>query len=319
MALDADMAAYMTAYPRRRYGMDHDRYDWQMLVHRSTPAWPGGKQLALWVNVNLQFFPMNPSSKTRLPGSMTMPYPDLRHFTLRDYGNRVGIYRLLEMFERHGVKPTVAMNAHLAERYPYLLERVLKRGDELLAHGWNMDSPHVAPLAPDAEAELVRRSLARLRALSGQRVRGWLSPGRLETAATPDLIAAEGIEYFCDWVNDDMPYRFRTAAGPLWAIPLSNELDDRFVLMDNLHSAESYMEQVMDACDLLLEEARASGGGRILALSVHPWMLGQPHRIGYFERALAYVMAQPGVWSAGAGEIADAFAAAIDTGRNRSL
>lgn len=315
MALDADMAAY----PQRRYGMDHDRYDWRMLAQRASPAWPGGRQLALWVNVGLQFFPMNPASKTRLPGSMTMPYPDLRHFTLRDYGNRVGIYRFLEAFDRYGVKPTMALNARLAERYPYLLDRLLARGDELVGHGWDMDSPHVAPLAPDAEAELVRRSLGRLRELSGQRVRGWVSPGRLETAATPELIAAEGIEYFCDWVNDDMPYRFRTANGPLWAMPLSAELEDRFILMDNLHSAESYMQQVMDACDLLLAEARASGGGRILALSVHPWMLGQPHRIGYLEKALAYIMAQPGVWSASAGEIADAFAtasAAVDSSGN---
>lgn len=301
------MAAETNAYPHRGYGMDHERYDWQMLHARATPSWPGGKQLALWVNVGLQFFPMNPASKTRLPGSMTMPYPDLRHFTLRDYGNRVGIYRFLEAFERYDIKPTVALNVRLAERYPYLLERLLARGDEIIGHGWDMDTAHVAPLAPDAERELVQRTLSRLRALSGQPVRGWLGPGRMETAVTPDLLAAEGIDYFCDWVNDDMPYRFRTANGPLLAMPLSNELEDRFILMDNLHSAESYMYQVMDACDLLLAEARAGGGGRILALSIHPWMLGQPHRIGYLEKVLDYITSQEGVWSASAGEIADAF------------
>lgn len=306
MALDAD---YNT-YSRRQYGMDHERYDWSMLAQRPALAWPDGKQLALWVNVGLQFFPMNPTSKLRLPGSMTMPYPDLRHFTLRDYGNRVGIYRFFEAFDRFGVKPTVALNARLAERYPYLLDKLLARGDELIGHGWDMDSPHVAPLAPDAEAELVRRSLERLRGLSGQRVRGWLSPGRLETAVTPELIAANGVDYFCDWVNDDMPYRFRTGNGPLWAMPLSSELEDRFILMDNLHPAASYLEQVKDACDLLLDEARAGGGARILALSVHPWMLGQPHRIAYLEQALEYIMAQPGVWSASAGEIVDVVAAA---------
>lgn len=297
-----------TEYPRRRHGMDHDRYDWSMLGQRAPVAWPGGKHLALWVNVGLQFFPMNPTGKIRLPGSMTMPYPDLRHFTLRDYGNRVGIYRFFEAFERLGVKPTVAINASLAERYPYLLDKLLARGDELIGHGWDMDSVHAGTLAPGAESELVRRSLARLRSLSGQRVRGWLSPGKLETAATPELIAAEGITYFCDWVNDDMPYRFRTDNGPLWAMPLSTELEDRFILMDNLHPAASYLDQVRDACDLLLDEARREGG-RILALSIHPWMLGQPHRIAYLEQALAYIMAQPGVWSAGAGEIVDAFAA----------
>ena len=138
-------------------------------------------------------------------------------------------------------------------------------------------------------------------------MKGWYSPAHSETLNTLDLVAEEGVDYVCDWVNDDMPYQFRTANGPLLAMPLSNELEDRFILMDNLHSAESYMYQVMDACDLLLAEARAGGGGRILSLSIHPWMLGQPHRIGYLEKALDYITSQEGVWSAGAGQIADAF------------
>lgn len=304
------LGAEHLAYPQRRHGMDHDRYDWSMLGQRAPVAWPNGKKLALWVNVGLQFFPMNPASPVRLPGSMSMPYPDLRHFTLRDYGNRVGIYRFLEAFDAHGVKPTLAVNAGLAERYPYLFERLLARGDEIIGHGWDMDHPHAGALARQDEAELVERTLQRLCALSGQPVRGWLSPGKLETAYTPELLAANGIAYFCDWVNDDMPYSFRTGNGPLLAMPLSTELEDRFILMDNLHPAASYLEQVKDACDLLLAEARQQGG-RILALSVHPWMLGQPHRIAYLEQALAYIMAQPDVWSASAGEIADAFQAAM--------
>ena len=121
------LGAEHLAYPQRRHGMDHDRYDWSMLGQRPPVAWPNGKKLALWVNVGLQFFPMNPGSPVRLPGSMSMPYPDLRHFTLRDYGNRVGIYRFLDAFDAHGVKPTLAVNAGLAERYPYLFEHMLAR------------------------------------------------------------------------------------------------------------------------------------------------------------------------------------------------
>ena len=297
-------------YPKRQLGMDHGRYEWSMLTDRLPVAWPGGKRLALWVNVSLQHFPMNPQGlPLKLPGAMSMPYPDLRHYTLRDYGNRVGIYRLLAAFDRFGIRPSFAINARLAERYPALLGAILERGDEILGHSWSMDTPHAGGLAEADEAALIARSLDRLRALSGQPIRGWLSPGRLQTAVTPELLKAHGIDYFCDWVNDDMPYRFHTRGGDLWAMPLSSELEDRFVILDNLHSEASWAQQVMDACDLLLAES-ATQGGRILALSLHPWVLGQPHRIKHLEAALDYVMAQPGVWSTAPGEILRAFAAA---------
>ena len=110
------------------------------------------------------------------------------------------------------------------------------------------------------------------------------------------------MEYLCDWVNDDMPYPFHTQEGNLWAMPLSTELEDQFVLRNNLHSETSYAEQVEDACGFLLQEAQVQGG-RILALNIHPWMLGQPHRIGYLERILEFVTRQQGVFSAPAGEL----------------
>ena len=122
------------------------------------------------------------------------------------------------------------------------------------------------------------------------------------------MLAANGIEYFSDWVNDDMPYEFRTDEGPLWAMPLSTELEDRFILMNNLHSEASYVQQICDACDYLLTEAN-NGGGRILALNIHPWMLGQPHRIGKLEQVLDYITGQEGVWSASATDILAAFRA----------
>ena len=290
-------------YPRRGYGMDHDRYDWSMLSERPAVRWPNNAKLALWVNVGLQFFPLNQQGKPfGVPGGMTMPYPDLRHYSLRDYGNRVGIYRFLRAFDEHGITPTFAFNTRLAERAPYLLHKILKRGDEIICHGWSMDSLHYGGMEQAQEAELIERSLGRLRELSGQAISGWLSPARNESEHTPDLLAANGVQYFCDWANDDMPYDFRTATGALVAMPLSSELEDSYVLMNNLHSEQSWLEQVCDACDLLLQEA-ASGGGRILALNIHPWLLGQPHRIGKLEQALAYITSQSGVWSAGAGDI----------------
>ena len=296
-------------YPMRRYGMDHERYEWSMLGDRKPVQWPGGKTLALWVNVGMQFFPLNPQKKPlSVAGNMTMPYPDLRHYSLRDYGNRVGIQRLLKAFDRYGVRPTFAVNTRLAEREPVLLRQLLERGDEIACHSWSMDTAHAGGLDPAAEAELVKRAVGGLRELTRRDIRGWISPGKIQSAITPELIKAEGIAWCGDWVNDDMPYAFRTDHGPLWAMPLSTELEDRYLLLDQLHPAASWAEQVRDACDLLRQEAETEGG-RILSLSIHPWVLGQPHRIKYLEQALEYVMAQPGVWSASASEILDAFTA----------
>ena len=231
-----------------------------------------------------------------------MPYPDLRHFSLRDYGNRVGIFRVLKVLDRYGVRPTVAMSAEVATRYPSLCQRIVDRGDEILAHGFNMDSLHHSGVDANTEAERVRSTCQILREATGQAITGWLSPGKSQSFRTPDLLAQNGIRYMCDWVNDDMPYAFRTEHGPMVALPLSTELEDTFVLLNNQHSEQSYVEQVEDACGFLLREAETKGG-RLLALSIHPWLMGQPHRIAKLDQVLAHVTSQAGVWSAPASEI----------------
>ncbi|WP_446831441.1 polysaccharide deacetylase family protein [Candidatus Foliamicus sp.] len=306
MALDPDYLKY----PLRRYGMDHDRYEWSMLSRRTGVAWPDGARLAVWVDLAVQFFPLNQSGKPfAAPGGMSTPYPDLRHFTLRDYGNRVGLFRCLEALDAAGITPTFSVNAALAERCPQLLERLNRRGNEILASSWHMDTLHHGGMAPDQEAELIGRSLETLRAAVDSPVTGWLSPGRSQSGNTPDLLAAEGIRYMGDWINDDMPYPFATRHGELVALPLSLELDDQFVIGSNLHSEWEYADQVKDACDYLLAEAESTGHGRLLALSVHPWMMGQPHRIAALESVLAHIAGQSGIWSAPAGEIVAAWSA----------
>ncbi|GAC06791.1 polysaccharide deacetylase family protein [Paraglaciecola chathamensis] len=308
MALDK---SYLE-YSHRSHGMDHDRYDWSMLTDRPKITWPDGKKLALWVNVPLQFFPLDQKGEPfKIQGGMTMPYPDLRHFSLRDYGNRVGIFRFLKAFDKYGVTPTFAMNTQLAKRNPYLLNTIKERGNEVMCHGMHMDALHYGGQDKQLETQLVQDSVNQLRELTEQNITGWLSPGRNESENTPELLAANGIEYFCDWVNDDMPYRFKTNKGNLWAMPLSNELDDAFIMLNNLHSEDSYAEQMIDACDFLLKEANHSGG-RILSLNIHPWMLGQPHRIGALEQVLEYVMNQD-VYSASASDILQAFTSQTTT------
>jgi allantoinase len=295
-------------YPHRQYGMDHDRYKWSMLTDRKKVSWPNGNKLAVWINVPLQFFPLDQKGVPfAVPGGMTMPYPDLRHFSLRDYGNRVGVYRFLKAFDKYGVTPTFAFNSELAKRTPYLLDAIKDRGDEILCHGMHMDALHYGGQDKVQESAIVAQALDELRALSGQEVKGWISPARNESENTPELIANNGIDYFCDWVNDDMPYEFMTKTKNLWAMPLSNELEDNFILGNNLHSESSYIEQIKDACDFLLQEAQTQGG-RILAINIHPWLLGQPHRIHALEEVLEYVMSQD-VWNASASDILKAFQA----------
>ena len=291
-------------YAMRRYGMDHDLYDWSMLADRPPIVWPDGKPLALWINVALQYFPLNQRGKPfPPPGGMTTAYPDLRHYTLRDYGNRVGVFRVFKALDDAGIPASVAVNAQLVERAPYLIDRIVERDAEILGHGWDMDTPHFGGQDEAEERDIIARSLATLREATGKPVTGWLSPGKSQSAATPRLLVEHGVEYMCDWINDDLPFPFQTAAGPIVALPLSTELEDRFVIMNNGHSEHEWAEQITDACDFLIAEAEREGGGRLLALNIHPWMLGQPHRIGCLESVLEHIHQTGKAWAASPADI----------------
>ena len=304
MTLDAEQLQY----PHRRRGMDHERYDFSILGSRAPVTWPGGAGVALWVNVAVQFFPLDqPGKPFAPPGGMSTPYPDLRHFTLRDYGNRVGIIRCLQAFDAFGIRPTFAVSAALAERCPSLLDRLVRRGDEILASSWHMGTLHQGELVLDEERAVVEKALTTLRERTGQAVEGWVSPARSQSHHTPDLLAAQGVRYMGDWINDELPYAFNTEAGELVALPLSLELDDQFLIGANLHSEWEYATQIIDACDFLVAEAAATGHGRLLALSVHPWLMGQPHRLAAFESVLEHLAGCGAIWSASASEIVAAW------------
>ncbi|CAA0081439.1 Uncharacterised protein [Zhongshania aliphaticivorans] len=295
-------------YPQRSYGMDHDRYSWSMLENRKPVTWPDGKLLALWVNVNLQYYPLNQQGVPfAVPGGMTMPYPDLRHYSLRDYGNRVGLFRILKALDANNITASFAVNSRLLQRIPYLAGLLRERGDDILGHGVHMDALHYGGQSEAEESSQIVECVSVLRDLTGQPVDGWLSPVRSESENTPDLLAENGVRYFSDWVNDDMPYEFSTSSKPLIAMPLSNEIEDRFVIVNNQHSEASWAQQVEDAAAFLLDEAHRSGG-RILSLNIHPWLLGQPHRIQFFEAVLSTLAANPAVWSAAPSTILDTWA-----------
>ena len=290
-------------YPHRSYGMDHNRYEWSMVHKRPAVQWPEGKSIALWINVSVQHFPLHQQGiPYKAPGGMTMPYPDLRHYSLRDYGNRVGIYRVMNAFQKYGIRPSYAINASICERYPYLAQRLADQETEWIAHGWDMDHLHHQGWEEEHERAVINRTLDTLHQYTHSPIKGWLSPARNESPQTPDLVREASIQYLCDWVNDDMPYAFHTRAGDLTAMPLSLELEDRFILTSNLHSESSYVDQIMDAYELLQKEAETYGG-RVLALSIHPWVLGQAHRIRYLEMLLEFLSCQASIWHALPSEI----------------
>lgn len=290
-------------YPQRGPRMDHDRYARRYL--RDVPAfqWRGGKDLLVWVSVHLEHFPMDmPATPVKPIGGMDRPYPSVWDFSTRDYGNRVGIYRLFEVLDRHGVRATALMNAVLGTRYPTLMQDILKRDWEVAAAGVDMGHLHHSQLSEAEERALVSEAFETLRAASGQPVIGWHSPAHSQSAVTPDLVAEAGGRYICDWINDDLPYAFHTRAGDLTQLPLSYDLSDHKIIgMQNM-PIEDYEYQLNAAFDMLLDEARERGG-RILSMSLSPWAIAQPGRIDALDRLLARFTATEGVATATGDEI----------------
>jgi peptidoglycan/xylan/chitin deacetylase (PgdA/CDA1 family) len=299
-------------YPRRRHGMDHDRYAWA-ITQRRPIEWPNGARVALWIVAHLEWFPLDgPKKPFPVPGGMTTTYPDLRHYSLRDYGNRVGVYRVLEVLAKYGLRASFATNAAIAERYPTLLRDVASAGHEIVGHGVDMGHVHHGGLSPETEEAWIRRSLAILRAASGQGVEGWISPALSESHATPDLLAAHGVRWTGDFINDDLPYPMQVAKGSLHALPYKHLPSDLQVLFQYKQTEQDWIDQLVDQFDVLHRESGTPLGGRVVPIVIHPWIIGQPHRIHALEAALDHIIgtsgaAHAGVWNATGAEILDAF------------
>lgn len=301
MSLDQ---AYLE-YPKRRKGMDHDLYGYSNLFDRSPVQWPDGKRVAIAVVVSLEWFPLVPSDVPfRAPGHMQTPYPDYRHYTAREYGTRIGLYRLLDCFEKAGIRVSVATNAAIAERYPQIIEDLASAGHEFIAHSVDMNGTIATGLAEEEERALIERSLDGLERASGTRPRGWLSIARSQSWNTPRLLAEAGLAYMCDWPNDEMPYRTSAGGRSIVNLPLNHELSDRQVITVQQQSADSYVQQIQDAY-LWLEQEAEKHSGRMLPLHLTPYVTALPYRIGSFERQLVWLRERENAWFATCGEIVD--------------
>ncbi len=296
MALDP---SYLD-YPHRQHGYDHEIYPWSALRDRKPVAWPDGKKVAVWICVSLEWFPITPNDMPfRAPGHMQTSYPDYRHYTAREYGTRVGFYRLLDAFKKAGIKVSVATNGAIAERYPEIIRDIMADGHEIIAHSTDMNGTIASGLPVEDERALIAQSLASLEAASGKRPKGWLSIARSQSWNTPDLLKEAGLTYACDWVNDELPYRFNNG---LINLPLNHELSDRQIITVQQQSADSYATQMLDAFDWLAGEA-GDYGGRMLPLHVTPYIMALPYRISAFEGLLQQLAARPEAWVATGEEI----------------
>ncbi len=231
------------------------------------------------------------------------PYPDYSRLTHREYGHRVGIFRILEVLQKYGITPTIAIDALTAEHYPYLVQHCRQLGSEFIAHGVAATRMISNDMSVQDEQGYIQTALDTIANATGERPTGWLGPEYGESSRTPSLLAQAGVRYVCDWVNDEQPYRMTTPVGELFALPMMLELDDVHALWERRVRTPRYGQLLQEGFDRLYTDGAQSG--RLLVIHLHPWLMGQPFRIRYLDEALQAMMRRQGVWTARGHEVID--------------
>ncbi len=298
----------------RRQGMDHEHHPWSPIHTRAKLHWPDQARVALCVLVNLEVMELDPPSGGFQYGHLAgglgrLPYPDYARLSHREYGHRVGIFRVLDVLEKHGIPATIAMDALTAEHYPYLVHHCLKRGCEIIGHGLSANRLITSEMTEAEEAAYIRHALDTLTQATGQMPQGWFGPEYGESDRTPRLLAAAGLRYVCDWANDEQPYRMTTPEGDLTSLPIALELDDTHALWSRRVPVDRYGTMLSESFDGLYQDGAQNG--RLMVLNLHPWLIGQPFRIGFLDAALGHIMQRQGVWAAHGTAIVDGFREAV--------
>lgn len=282
-------------------GYDHDWFPWRPLRDRPPAVWPGGARTAVCVVLHLGA-PEWEGPHTREPrpvgGRGLAGPPDVPRMSHREFGHRVGVFRLLRILAELDIAPSAVVDVLTAEHYRPLIDHLLPVTAEVVAGGLSASRPITSAMAEDEERDYIRTSLDRLAAVTGTRATGWLGPEHGESARTPRLLAEAGLQYVADWANDDLPYPL-TGAGPeLWAFPLSWELSDLSAAHLRLVSPSTWTTSVIEAFDVLHRE-----GGRLLALHLQPWLSGQAFRAAAVEAVLRHIRNAGSVWFASPAEV----------------
>lgn len=279
-----------------------NRLRFEPIARRPAFRWSNGARVAAWVIPNIEYFPIDKPG-TSIRHNAVPLQPDIPNHSWREYGPRVGVWRLMECMEKLGVPGTVALNAAVCDEYPEILEETRRLGWEHMGHGWT-NAEQLPGLAEPDERRLLARVRDRMRAFFGTAPRGWLSPALNETWATPDLLKEEGYEYLCDWVHDDQPTWLATRAGPLMTMPYTLELNDLPLFLARHQTPEDFRRLICAHAEQLVQDGERHA--RVMAIALHPFLIGTPNRIGALAEALAHLKSL-GVWFATAGEIADDF------------
>jgi peptidoglycan/xylan/chitin deacetylase (PgdA/CDA1 family) len=278
----------------------HGRYDYRPIEGRLDYSWPEGKRLAVYLGLNLEHFSFGEGLGAELaPGG---PQPDVLNFAWRDYGNRVGAWRMKRMFDELGLPASVLVNASLYDYCPELVAAFVARGDEIVGHGVT-NSERQGVLDEAAEAALIRRSAEAIERHSGQRPQGWLGPWISESHATPDLLEEAGFGYLLDWCCDDQPIWMRTRRGRILAVPYPQELNDIPAIAFRRTPADEFADMIVDNLEEMREQAE--GEPLVMGIALHPYIVGQPYRLRHLRRALRHIAElRDEVWVTTAGAIA---------------
>ena len=286
----------------------HGRYSYHPWPSRPDYRWPGGARLAVYVGLNLEHFAFGEGLGAELaPGAAAgHPQPDVLNYAWRDYGNRVGAWRMLELLDELSWPATVLLNSAMYDYAPALVAAHRARGDEIAGHG-RTNSERQSAMDEAAERTLIAESTAAITAAEGTPPRGWLSPWIAESHVTPDLLREAGYRYTLNWCADDQPIWMQTRAGPLLAIPYPQEINDIPSIVARKDGAAQFAEMILDDFAERRRQVARDGKPQVMGIALHPYLIGQPYRLRALRRALAVIAAAPRdeVWVTTAGEILD--------------
>lgn len=287
---------------------DSPYVSWSALPTRPRLVWPGNARVAFCIIVCVEQVEWTPGvGNVVAPTAVRFgPYPrvfDVHEVSAHEYGNRVGLFRVVDLLERVGVRGALAVDALLAENNPYMIDYCLQRDWEFIAHGVSLSEALHEDMSIENERDYVARAIRAISRATGRHPSGWHSPDYVETLNTVPLLAELGMSYVCDWPNDEQPYAMHTPTGPIWCLPLALELDDVFALRERGVTMQQWLSMVTGSFDRMYLEGEATG--LLLALNIHPYIIGHPFRIGYLEKALRHILSRDGVWAATAGEVID--------------
>ncbi len=281
------------------------RVDYSPIIERPPLRWPGDARVALWIAPNIEHYEYLPDFDGLRDPWPRVPYPDVQQYSNRDYGNRVGFWRMLEVLDKHKVKCGVSLNMAVLEHYPEIAEAMVQRDWDFMSHGI-YNTRYIETYTEAQEREFYADCIATLRRHTGKQLKGMLGPAMSNTARTPDLMAEAGLIYHSDWMHDDQPVPIRVKSGKLVSVPYSIELNDSSLF--NKHFEGDYFAKI---CKAQFRRLYAEGAesGRSMCIALHPHLIGQPHRIKYLDDILSYVLSHDRVWLATPDEIAEYYIA----------